>query len=140
MQGTEIFAPFFAMILLTLAVWIVMYIRRIGYLKANRVHAQRVATPEKVVQVIPEEIQYPANNLRNLLELPIIFYAVCLYLFVTANVDALYVIAAWSYVGLRAVHSLIQCTTNIVMRRFAAYMASSLVLWFMVLRAALGAF
>lgn len=140
MQGTEIFVPFFAMILLTLAVWLVMYIRRIGYLKANRVHAQRVATPEKVVQVIPEEIQYPANNLRNLLELPIIFYAVCLYLFVTANVDALYVIAAWSYVGLRAVHSLIQCTTNIVMRRFAAYMASSLVLWFMVLRAALGAF
>ena len=140
MQDTEIFAPFFAMILLTLAVWTVMYIRRIGYLKANRVHAQRVATPEKVVQVIPEEIQYPANNLRNLLELPIIFYALCLYLFVTKNVDALYVIAAWSYVGLRAMHSVVQCTTNIVMRRFAVYMASSLVLWFMVFRAALGAF
>jgi hypothetical protein len=34
--------------------------------------------------------------------------------------------------------SAIQCTTNIVMQRFAVYMASSLVLWSMVIRAALG--
>jgi len=140
MQGNEIFGPFFAMILLTLTVWIVMYVGRIRYSMANGINAQRLGTPDKVVQVLPEEIQYPAYNLRNLLELPIIFYAMCLYLFVTANVDALYVTAAWSYVGLRAVHSVVQCTTNIVMRRFAVYMASSLVLWFMVFRAALGAF
>jgi len=138
MQGNEIFGPFFAMILLTLTVWIVMYLGRIRYSLANRINAQRLGTPEKVVKVLPEEVQYPAYNLRNLLELPIIFYAMCLYLFVTANVDTLYVIAAWSYVALRALHSVIQCTTNIVMRRFAAYMASSLVLWFMVFRAALG--
>ncbi len=78
----------------------------------NRVNAQRIGTPEKVVQVLPEEVQYPAYNLSNLLELPIIFYALCLYLFVAGNVDTLYVIAAWSYVGLRAVHSVIQCTTD----------------------------
>jgi len=140
MQATEIFGPFFAMILLTFTVWTVMYVRRIRYSMANRIHAQRLGTPEKAVKILPEEVQYPAYNLSNLLELPIIFYALCLYLFVTGNVDALYVIAAWSYVGLRAVHSAIQCTTNIVMRRFAVYMASSLVLWFMVFRAALGAF
>jgi hypothetical protein len=135
MQATEIFGPFFAMILLTFVVWIVMYIGRIRYSIANRVNAQRLGTPEKVVQVLPEEIQYPAYNLTNLLELPIIFYALCLYLFVSGNVDALYVIAAWLYVALRAVHSVIQCTSNIVMRRFAVYMASSVVLWSMVLRA-----
>lgn len=140
MQATEIFGPFFAMILLTFVVWVVMYIGRIRYSIANRVNAQRLGTPEKVVQVLPEEIQYPAYNLTNLLELPIIFYALCLYLFVSGNVDALYVIAAWSYVALRAVHSVIQCTSNIVMRRFAVYVASSVVLWSMVLRAALGAF
>ena len=138
MQATEIFGPFFAMILLTFTVWTVMYVRRIRYSMANRIHAQRLGTPEKAVKILPEEVQYPAYNLSNLLELPIIFYALCLYLFVTGNVDALYVIAAWSYAGLRAVHSAIQCTTNIVMRRFAVYMASSLVLSFMVFRAALG--
>jgi len=135
MQATEIFGPFFAMILLTFVVWVVMYIGPIRYSIANRVNAQRLGTPEKVVQVLPEEVQYPAYNLTNLLELPIIFYALCLYLFVSGNVDALYVIAAWLYVALRAVHSVIQCTSNIVMRRFAVYMASSVVLWSMVLRA-----
>ena len=140
MQATEIFGPFFAMILLTFTVWIVMYVRRIRYSVANRIQAQRLGTPDKAVKVLPEEVQYPAYNLSNLLELPIIFYALCLYLFVSANVDALYVIAAWSYVGLRAAHSAIQCTTNRVIWRFAVYMASSLVLWLMVLRAALGAF
>jgi len=140
MQGTQIFGPFFAMMLLTLIVWTVMYIRRVGYLTANRIHAQKLATPEKVTAIISEQVQYPAYNLRNLLELPILFYALCLYLFVSGSVDSLYVVAAWAYVGLRVVHSAIQCTTNIVMRRFVAYMASSLVLWFMVLRAALGAY
>lgn len=140
MQGNEIFGPFFGMILLTLIVWIALYVRRIGYLKRNRIHAQKVSTPDKVVDVIPEHVQYPAYNFRNLLELPVLFYMLCLYLYVSGNVDTLYVIAAWLFVGLRAVHSTIQCTTNIVMQRFTAYMAGAVVLWFMVLRAALGAF
>ena len=140
MQGHEIFRPFFVMMALTLVVWTAMYVRRIAYLKANRIHAQRLATPDKVVDVIPEKVQYPAYNFRNLLELPILFYALCLYLYVTASVDSFFLAAAWTYVGLRAIHSAIQCTTNIVMRRFVAYMASSLVLWMMILRAALGAF
>lgn len=140
MQEHEIFRPFFVMMALTLVVWVAMYVRRISYLTANRVHAQRLSTPEKVTDIIPEQVQYPAYNFRNLLELPILFYAMCLYLFVSGNVDPLYLMAAWTFVGLRAVHSAIQCTTNIVMRRFAAYMASSLVLWFMVLRAALDVF
>ena len=140
MQKTDIFGPFFAMMLVTLVVWIVLYVRRLGYLMANRIHAQKLATPDKVMALIPEEVQYPAYNFRNLLELPLLFYALCLYLHATGNADALYVVGAWAYVAIRAVHSIIQCTTNIVVRRFAAYMASSLVLWFMILRATLDFF
>ena len=140
MQGQEIFGPFIGMMLLTLVVWIVLYIRRIGYLRSHRIHAQKVATPEKVAAVIPDEVQYPANNFKNLLELPVLFYFLCLYLYVSGNVDSWYVMGAWAYVGLRAIHSVVQCTTNIVMRRFVVYMASSIVLWVMVLRAALYAF
>ena len=135
MQATVIFGPFFALMLWTLVVWVWLYVRRVGYLKSHRIHAQKVRTPERVAATIPESVQYPAHNFNNLLELPILFYALCLYLFVTANVDALYVYAAWSYVGLRVVHSIVQCTSNIVMRRFAVYLASSLVLWAMLLRA-----
>lgn len=136
MQGKEIFLPFFGMLLLTFAVWVLMYVRRIRFLMANRIHAQRLATPGKVEQIIPDEIQYPAYNLRNLFELPVVFYALCLYLYVTGNVDAVFVSAAWVFFGFRVVHSAVQCTVNIVMLRFLVYMASALALWFMLLRAA----
>ena len=140
MQGIEILQPVIAMILVTLVVWTALYVRRIRFLVTHRVHAQRVSTPEKVSELIPEHVQYPANNFKNLFELPVLFYAICLYLYVTGSVDNLYVIAAWAFVALRAVHSAIQCTTNIVMHRFTVYMMGALALWFMVLRAALAAF
>lgn len=137
MQGIDILQPFMAMMLLTLGVWILFYVKRISYLTKHRVDPQKLTTPENAASIIPEEIQNPSNNFRNLLELPVLFYALCLYLFVTGTVDALYVWTAWVYVALRAVHSIIHCTANVVMWRFQAFMASSLVLWFMVLRATL---
>jgi len=134
MQNTEIFDPFIGMLLLTFVVWVVMYVRRIAFMKKNNIDAQRLATPERGAKIIPEEISYPSNNLKNLFELPVIFYALCVYLYVTGQVDALYVTAAWVFFGLRVLHSLIQCTVNVVMARFAAYALSSIALWFMLLR------
>jgi hypothetical protein len=44
---------------------------------------------------------------------------------------------AWLYVGLRVAHSLIQAIINVVMLRFAIFMAASFVLLVMSVRAAL---
>lgn len=137
MHGTEIFEPFLGMLLLTLVVWIFLYVRRISYCVKNNIHAQRLSTPEKAVALIPDDVNRPANNFKNLFELPVIFYALCLYLFVTGSVDSVFVTGAWAFFGLRLLHSAIQCTINIVMLRFLVYMAGALVLWAMVLRAVL---
>ncbi|MDJ0905349.1 MAG: MAPEG family protein [Woeseiaceae bacterium] len=139
MPANTILMPMLALMLLTLAVWILLYVRRIAYMKANRIDAQRVSTPEKAAELIPEHVQNPAYNFKNLFELPVLFYGLCLYLYVTGSADAVYVIAGWAFVGLRAVHSLIQCTTNVVMHRFVIYMAGAAALWFMLLRAVLQA-
>ena len=136
MQNTDIFDPFIGMLLLTFVVWVVMYVRRIAFMKKNNIRAQRLATPERGAKILPEEVSYPSNNLKNLFELPVIFYALCVYLYVTGQVDELYIMAAWVFFGLRFLHSLIQCTVNVVMARFAAYAFSSIVLWYMVLRIA----
>jgi len=140
MQNSAIFAPFIGMLVLTFVVWTVMYTRRLIFLKTNKIDPQRLTTPDKAAEIIPEEISYPAQNLRNLFELPVVFYALCLYLYVTSNVDSVYVIAAWAFLGFRIVHSAIHCTRNIVVLRFLAYFAGALVAWFMVLRAALDVF
>ena len=138
MDGANIFVPFVGMLLLTFVVWTVMYVRRLTYVTKNKVHPQRLTTPEKGAQIIPEEISYPAYNLKNLFELPVVFYALCLYLYATGSVDSVYVTAAWIFLAFRIVHSLIHCTRNIVKLRFLSYAVAAAALWFMVLRAALG--
>ena len=78
----------------------------------------------------------PSDNLKNLFEIPVLFYAVSLYLFITAQVDMIYLSAAWAFVGLRVLHSAVHCTINIVIVRFWIYFTATLIFWFMVGRAA----
>ena len=125
---------------LTAVVWIYMYYRRLSFIIGNRIRPQDLTTPERAAELLPESVRIPANNLRNLLELPLLFYALCLYLYITQTVDTTFVVAAWLFVGLRAAHSAIHCTVNRVQYRFYAYFVSALVLWFMVGRAAVGVF
>ena len=137
MNEQTILEPFLAMMVLTFAVWVYLYIRRIGYIVAHRIHPQKLATTEKGLALIPEQVNLPAYNFRNLFEMPVLFYALCLYLYATASVDQSYVVAAWFFVAVRALHSLLQCTLNIVRLRFALYMLSSFALWWMMFRAVL---
>jgi hypothetical protein len=136
-NADAIFGPFLGMMLLTFVVWLVMYIRRLAFLHTNKINVQKLTTLERGAAIIPETISYPAHNLRNLFELPVVFFALCLYLYVSDKVDTTYVIAGWVFLVLRIAHSLVHSTVNIVMLRFLIYMAGALTLWFMLLRAAL---
>lgn len=140
MTEQTIFGPVLAMLLLTLLVWVYMYARRLHYFSASRIDPQSFATRAQALGAGPPAIQNPANNFSNLLELPLIFYVVCFYLYSVQQVDAFYMGCAWAFVALRAVHSLIQCTFNRVVLRFAAYALAAVCLWTMVIRAAAGYF
>jgi len=128
-------APLVAMMGLTAAVWLFMYVRRLGYMLGHGIDAQQVSSPQKMAELIPEAVERPANNLRNLFELPVLFYALCLVMAQQGWIDALDVQLAWAFVGLRALHSLVHCTFNYVNARFAFYALSSVVLWVMLARA-----
>lgn len=137
MNQQLILQPVIGMFLLTALVWTYMYIRRIGFMVRNGIHPQKVSTPELLNATLPASINNSSNNLKNLFELPVIFYGVCLLLSLLQEADPLFLYSAWCYVALRALHSLIQCSSNIVKFRFPVYFLSSLVLWFMVVRLAL---
>lgn len=117
-----------------------MYVKRTSYILAEKLSLRSVDTPTKMDRIVPTEVNLPAYALRNLLELPVIFYVLCIYLFATDSVDRFYLIAAWMFVAGRIIHAAIYCTTNRVMHRFRAYFLSSLILWVMVLRAAFSSF
>ena len=138
MKNELILQPMLGMMLLTAIVWFVLYARRIPAMKKARKPVQVYTTPDKVVEFLPETVNYPANNLKNLFELPVLFYGLCLYLYVTQNVDMAYLIAAWAFFAFRVLHSLVHCTSNIVMLRFYLYAAGALALWFMLGKAVIG--
>lgn len=128
----NILNPLVAMMVLTLVVWVFMYVRRLGYMVRHGVDPQEVNTPQKMALRLPESAEAPSNNLKNLFELPVLFYVICLTLLHLGWVSPTDVTAAWLFVGLRAAHSLVHCTVNLVKVRFVFYLLSSLVLWFML--------
>ena len=68
----------------------------------------------------PPKVNAPSDNLKNLFEMPVLFYALASMLFVTEQVDSGYVVAAWVFAAFRIAHSAVHCTVNIVMLRFGA--------------------
>jgi hypothetical protein len=138
MTQNAIFAPFFAMMFLTMIVWFYMYARRIPFIQGNELTPAQLV-PLEFARISPPAVSNPSDNLKNLFEIPTLFYAVVLYLYVTRQVDTTHVVAAWVFVVFRIVHSAVHSTINIVILRFWLYAASTLTLWFMVIRAGVSA-
>lgn len=134
MDQTAIFIPFFAMIFLTLVVWVYMYARRIPFIQNSNLSPEQL-TPMEFARISPPEVANPSDNLKNLFEIPTIFYTLVLYLYVTHQVDAVYVIAAWVFAVFRIFHSIVHCTVNIILLRFWLYFVSTVAVWFIAIRA-----
>src|SRR5690606_12250009 len=67
-----IFLPAFAMVVLTLVVWLRMYTTRVAQMKRERIHPQSVATSAQAAARLTDS--RAADNFRNLFELPVLFY------------------------------------------------------------------
>jgi hypothetical protein len=115
-----------------------MCVRRIALIRDRRLDPQALAAPRALAALSPPAVSNPSDNLKNLFEVPVLFYALALYLFATGQVDAVHVAAAWVFAAFRVLHSAVHCTFNRVALRFQLYLASTLALWFMLVRALLG--
>jgi len=140
MEQRAIFGPFLATMLLTFVVWVYMYVRRIRFITGRNLSGGDLAKPGELARLSPPAVSNPSDNLKNLFEIPVLFYALALYLFVTRQVDGAYVTAGWVFVAFRALHSAVHCTINIVMLRFYLYLIASLAVWFMLARATISHF
>jgi len=127
MQQSDIFFPCIAMVALTAAVWVRLYVERVGEMKERRIRPEMIATAQQAATLL--EKQNSANNLRNLFEVPVLFYVLCIALFASQMSTPLLLAGAWLFVALRAAHSFIHCTYNHVMHRFYVYTASTVLLF-----------
>ena len=121
--------PAFALVALTFVVWLRMYHVRIREMHRLRIDPQSVATSAQASGRFVDT--RASDNLRNLFELPVLFYAGVLVAHATGATSATLLVLAWSFVALRIAHSLVHCGYNRVMHRFCAYVAGGIVLWAM---------
>ncbi|MEM9599737.1 MAG: MAPEG family protein [Pseudomonadota bacterium] len=138
MTNETFLAPVIALIIWTLIVWVILYMRRIPAMKAARMNPEHAKSPTgDWKNALPLKVQAPAHNYNHLLEQPTIFYAFMAWAVLTANISPIILYLAWGYVGLRVIHSLIQISTGPVMARFSIFALSTLCLIGMIVLALL---
>ena len=124
MIGMDILQPVVALMIWTMIMWVWMYATRIPAMQKNPdIDANRLvgATGASLRAMLPERVNWKADNYNHLMEQPTIFYAVALGLSVAGAGDGLNMWLAWFYVGSRVVHSIVQSTVNVVMVRFILF-------------------
>jgi hypothetical protein len=124
---TAILWPTFALVALIFLVWVQVPLNRVAHIKANPPARDDFATAEAAKRYFAP-VDMPANNLANLFEMPVLFFALVPLLMLTRHGGTVEVVLGWIYVALRAAHSIIHTGRNVVRTRFLVYVASCAVL------------
>ena len=151
-QQKALFAPAVTLLIWTFVMEVWMYATRIPAISKYNVKFGGQNVRADFDRQIPAEVRWKADNFNHLHEQPMLFYVVTLTLaFLSQNSGVssklslsdnaggatnLDVGLAWTYVGLRVVHSLIQALANPIMVRFSVFVTSSFVLLGLTLRTA----
>lgn len=136
MNQTNVLFP-----MLTLVGWTALVLLLVPYRRVRAALARQVGTHDFKYgesSNVPPSVSIPNRNYMNLLEHPVLFYVVCLTLYVTHTLDTTNLVLAWLYVGLRILHSVIHLSYNKVLHRLAAFATSNLIfvaLWVRLLLA-----
>ncbi len=134
---TPILGAVMALVLWSFVMWAWLYATRIPAMIRLKIAYDPTRPNNEFQSKFPASTRWKADNYNHLMEQPTIFYATALTLSLLAAGGRLNALLAWIYVGLRIVHSLVQATANVVIPRFAIFMAASVVLLIMAIRAAL---
>ncbi len=126
MNNSSILYPVFALAALTGVVLLLIPFTRVRAVLRREVRAADFRLGES--DAVPDAVRIPNRNYMNLLELPVLFYVVCLIFYVAAQPTPAAVWLAWAYVGLRALHTAVHLTYNHVLHRLGVFAASNVVL------------
>lgn len=125
--------PLLAMVALTFLVWFYLFARRVPEIMRKKIDVRKLQDRAEAHELLTDSAA-ASNNLKNLFELPVLFYVAALLSLLLMIQDPLLVWLSWSFVGFRITHSVVHCTYNDVNHRFAMYAASCLVLLLIWLR------
>jgi hypothetical protein len=131
-----ILAPVVALVAWSMVMWAWMYATRIPAIQRMKMRLDPNAPRGEQMNTLPANVRWKADNYNHLMEQPTIFYAVALALALMGAGGGINLTLAWTYVGMRVVHSLVQSLVNKIEVRFSIFFLSSIVLIGLVWNAA----
>jgi hypothetical protein len=111
-MSTDILMPMFYMVVLTSVVFLFNVLIRLKDVLVDKGHTGSELMKIPIPSSANDLIKQADRNLINLFEFPILFYAVCIAIYMTGRVDPLFFSLAYSFVGLRVAHSLYHIFVN----------------------------
>jgi hypothetical protein len=108
MTGFEMFWPLVAHAILVLILYCLLGFRRSAAVKAGRASQEQFRENRDE----PAESLVVRNSIANQFELPVLFYAVSIVLFITQADNLPAVILAWIFVACRYAHAFVHVTSN----------------------------
>ena len=122
----RVIGPMVALAALTAFVWLLMVLLR-NYAILSGLSS--VAYYVDYKSRIPEEwIERPARTFNNLMQVPTLFYVVCILMLVSGHIDRAQVALAWAFLAARVAHACVYIALNHVPTRFGCWVASCIAL------------
>ena len=128
MSYSPLLAPVAALVAWTLVVMLWMLVARFNEFRRLGIKPENIPDGSRGVDLegkADPKAQWKSHNYNHLMEQPTIFYAVVITLALMGMDQPINLWLAWGYVGLRIVHSLIQCTVNTVRYRLTIFALAS---------------
>ncbi|WP_252179942.1 MAPEG family protein [Endozoicomonas sp. 4G] len=137
---TLLIQPIIALVIWSLVMWLWMYLTRLPAIATMKMKMDPDTPSGVQMSLLPARVRWKADNYNHLMEQPTVFYAVAISLAVIGEPTDVTVMAAWVYVGLRVVHSLVQALGNKIELRFLVFIMSNIPLMLLTWQAARAAF
>lgn len=139
MTYSPILIPVVALVAWTLLVMLWMLVSRMGEFRRMGITPTTIPDGARGVDLdgkADAKAQWKSHNYNHLMEQPTIFYAIAITLALMDFGGGINYWLAWGYVGLRVLHSLIQCTVNVVRYRLTVFALASACLFGLTIHAA----
>ena len=133
----QMLEPVVAMAAWSMVMWVWMYATRLPAIHAEKMRLDPNMPRGEQMSKLPPRVRWKADNYNHLMEQPTVFYALAISIALIGLEDSLSIIAAWSYVILRVLHSLFQALINKIEIRFVLFALSAIPLFILTVNAAI---
>lgn len=133
MDSNQIFWPVLTQIMITIAGFMLLGIRKGRAVKSGNADLKRAALDN---DAWPDDVLQVSNNIRNQFQVPVLFYVLCFMFYSLDAVTTVVLALAWAFVVSRIIHAYIHMSSNYVPARFSVFTIGFVIMTLMVILAA----